>query len=147
MMHALWMRVRSTLSIAIAMGAALSLLVIVIGLLGGSPLITARHGIRYDSFTLAVNYLCSATAGGMIVGLLQPLGRWKAGAAALGILVATLFAIGLHYAERPIEPWGREQLFVATIFSLALGAPLGISYREIFGGTEQRAKRTRNETP
>jgi len=129
-----WRSVRA----AAVMGAAVAILIVIIGLLNGARLISMRGGLQYDWVTLAIAYLSASLLGGLLVGFLQPLAKLKAGAAVIGGVVGALFGIGIHYSARPIEPWGTKQAVLVAVVALALGVPLGLSYRDIFGGKQRR---------
>lgn len=126
------------------MGGVVTVLILAIGLLNGVRLLSMRGGLQYDWAALAVAYFGASFLGGLLVGVLQPLGRRKVGAAALGILVGAVFGVSLHYAERPIASWGAKQVVVVAILALALGAPLGISFREIFLDKDAREPSSRH---
>ena len=131
-------RVWRSVSAGAVMGAVVAIVIVIIGLLNGSPLIAMRGGLQYDWVTLAIAYQAASFLGGLLVGLLQPLAKVKLGAAVIGAAVGALFGVGIHYSARPIEPWDTKQVALVALVALALGAPLGLSYREIFGRKQRR---------
>src|SRR5690242_2149718 len=131
-------RVWRSVGAAAVMGAVVAIWIVIIGLLNGSRLVSMRGGLQYDWVTLAIAYLAASLVGGLLVGLLQPLAKVKAGAAVIGAAVGALFGVGIHYSARPIEPWDTKQVVLVALVALALGAPLGLSYREIFGRKQRR---------
>ena len=131
-------RVWRSVGAAAVMGAVVAIWIVIIGLLNGSRLVSMRGGLQYDWVALAIAYLAASLVGGLLVGLLQPLAKVKAGAAVIGAAVGALFGVGIHYAARPIEPWDTKHVVLVALVALALGAPLGLSYREIFGRKQRR---------
>lgn len=137
-------RVWRSVGAGAVMGAVVATGIVIIGLLNGSRLITMRGGLQYDWVTLAIAYLAASFLGGLLVGLLQPLARVKLGAAMIGAAVGALFGVGIHYSARPVEAWDTRQAVLVALVALALGAPLGLSYREIFSRRRRRRGASRH---
>ena len=72
-------------------------------------------------------YLTGGLIGGVLVGLLRPLNRWKRGAALMGLVGASAAysAIGIA-ASGWFWQWNPEDIFAAVAAPLLIGPALGV---------------------
>lgn len=110
-------------------GIAFVAIAVVIDVLSGSSAFESHHTTFGKT---AASYVSGGMAAGLVVGLMQPITRWKAGAAFVGFVAAVPVAILFHFATHGFGPWHVSDTIMALIFCLILGAPTGVVYREIF---------------
>ena len=120
--------------VGLAIGLMLAALATVARLIGGEEVFTGMH----TSFVVVVTLdVCAGVAIGVLVSVLEPVARSKVGAAILGAAVAALLGCVLQYLTGDSRTWTRGDIALIGIFSLTLGVPVGLSYREIFVGSKQ----------
>jgi hypothetical protein len=83
------------------------------------------HAYNSTFAEVAALYLIGGVGGGLIVGLLRPLLRWRWGAALVGIFAAIPAGAGFQLMRIGSAPWGAKDTLVVMIFSVALGATVG----------------------
>jgi hypothetical protein len=108
---------------------ALTLVLLVLFAVHGSKLFDS-YGTSFT--TVALLYLCGGVAGGVIVGLLRPLSRWRIGAVVMGVFAAVPIGIGIRLMRSGLEPWGATDSIGLGIFALALGGTVGWIYWGLF---------------
>lgn len=86
---------------------------------------------------MALAYFFGGVSAGVIVGLLRPLARWKAGAALVGFTAILPVALLIRFATEGFGPWHPSNTVEAMMLGLILGAPVGLIYREIFSQTTE----------
>ena len=127
----LWQCVR----VGTLMSVALSLVAVVVFLIGGEGSFASLH----TSFAKAVLvYLVGGVIARTIVGVLQPLARWKAGAAIVGFIASLPVAILFRLAAIGDDSWSKRDTGVSLLFAATLGTSLGVAYRDIFLGADGR---------
>ena len=110
-------------------GLAFSLLALVVFLLGGQGPFEANH----SSFgKIVVTYFLGGVSAGMIVGMLRPLTASKVGAAVTGFIAAAPVSILMRFAVNGFRAWTVKDTVLSILMCAALGAPLGVAYRDIF---------------
>lgn len=100
------------------------------------PRLFESYGTSF--LTVALLYLGGGLVGGLVVGLLRPLTRWRLGGVAMGILAALPVGLGVRLMQSGLEPWEAKDTFTLTIFSLALGGTAGWTYWGIFKGSDSQ---------
>lgn len=81
---------------------------------------------------VVVLYLVGGALGGLVVGVLRPLTKWRWGAAVVGVLAAVPVGLGTRVLRAGLSPWQSKDLVVLIVFCVALGAPVGWIYWRIF---------------
>ena len=107
------------------MGAALTVFAGLLLAVRG-PKVLGQQNLTFGS--IAALYLLGGGFGGLLLGLLRPLVKWRWGAALTGILIAIPFGLGIRLLDTGLSPWSTEDSLVLTFFSIGLGAPLGWIY-------------------
>jgi hypothetical protein len=75
--------------------------------------------------TVAAAYVAAGVFGGLLVGALRPLLRFRWGAALVGVAAAVPMGVGVRLIQMGLAPWSTEDTVVLAIFSAAIGAPVG----------------------
>lgn len=110
-------------------GLAFSLLALVIFLLGGQGPFEANH----SSFGRIVGaYFLGGLSAGIIVGILRPLTASKVGAAMTGFVATAPVSVLMRIAIDGFQAWTVKDSILSILMCAALGAPLGVAYRDIF---------------
>jgi len=110
-------------------GVAFVAIAVVIYTLSGQTAFEAHH----TTFgRVVLTYFFGGVAAGVVVGIMKPLTRWKAGAAVVGFLAGMPVATIMRFATDGFGPWHRSDTIDVIVMSLILGVPTGIIYREIF---------------
>jgi len=122
-------RVARAIGIALVIALILVIWILVVYVLGGDKPFEA-HGTT--PLTVIWLYLAVAVFSGIVVGLLQPLGRRAAGAALLGFLVALPCFLVMWLLRGRVDPWSAIDTITMLIWAAALGAPVGVIYRALF---------------
>lgn len=129
MVHRLLDRLMWGLRYGMAFGSAFSFLGVVIFLLNGWH---TSAVIGVDLFAVIAFYLVGGVVAGLLLGIFKPLVKWRAGAAAVGVLIAVpvlemtqILFEGLHV------PNAFELREVMTV-GVLMGVVVGIGYYEIF---------------
>ena len=113
----------------VVFGLAFSALALVIRLLGGEGPFEVHH----TSFAkMIASYLLGGISAGVIVGALRPLTKSKPGAAVVGFFAAIPIGMLVRLAMLGNEPWEPRDTIVTLLVCIALGAPVGVMYRDIF---------------
>ena len=66
---------------------------------------------------------------------MRPLAYSKPGAAVVGFIAAIPFAVLLRVAVSGFVPWTTVDTILVTFMCAALGAPLGVAFRDVFRDT------------
>jgi len=106
----------------------MSFLMIVFGLLALLPFAINGKAAGEGFFSLPqllLSYLITAILGGIVLGILRPIGTSMAGAALIGALIGAIAAISFHIATQGFTHWEADDFFFLTAFSLA-GVPGGM---------------------
>lgn len=128
-----WHAIRDRLAVSIALGVlfagVLALWVTAVRIFGGRSAFE-ELGASYP--VVVLTYLGSGVVGGIIVGLLLPITRWRVGVAFVGFLVgvATFSAVGLSITG--FEGWSSDDVLIAILGGLALGPVLAFQIRRHF---------------
>jgi hypothetical protein len=110
-------------------GLAFTALALLVFLLGGERPFQAHH----TSFTnVVVTYLLGGIGSGIIVGVLRPLTRTKAGAGMVGFIAAIPVSVLVRIAIVGYQPWTVKDIILSFSVCLVLGVPVGVMYRDIF---------------
>lgn len=122
---------RTGLGYGVAYAAVYSAFVLVLALLAGERLFA---GSGTSLVRVVLGYVAAGVGGGLVVGLLLPLGGTKLGAASVGFVAAipVFFAFGMVAGDPqpPLEVLLLDALPLAAI----MGAPAGLIIRSQFGG-------------
>lgn len=102
---------------------------LVIFLLGGRAPFEA-HDTTFER--VAISYLVGGIGAGIIVSMLLPLTKWKMGSAIVGCVAAIPVSVVIRFATDGFKPWETSDTVTSIFLCLALGAPTGVIYREIF---------------
>lgn len=80
-------------------------------------------------------YLLGFSGAGLIVGLLNPLGRSRTGAFALGVVSSIPLATAASFFVTGTRlPWDGDNPFIIGAMALGLGGPMGLlAWREFVG--------------
>ena len=71
-------------------------------------------------------YFFGGTAAGVVVGVLRPLARWRAGAIVVGIIAAFFVVLGIGVARSGLPSrWTSADWFALTVLSIFFGAFAG----------------------
>lgn len=115
-----------------AWGLIMGVIYCVIGIVlrfAGGPNFLSRYGITFEQLLLL--YLGASVAGGLAVGALRPLTRWRAGAIIVGVAVAFVVYGGIFITLRgPVRGWHSGEWIVTSIAALLTGSYLGNSMWE-----------------
>lgn len=126
-------RIRACVKTGIGIGAVVSAWVGALATLQMSTTIVVRSGSpEVNVFHVIALYLVGGAAAGAIVGVLQPLAKWKLGAAFVGVAAAIPVAVGVVAVVTGFSAWNRDHVLLLATLCLVLGSTLGIGYREIF---------------
>ena len=118
-------RIRTALSTALVAATLLSAWALVVALAQGG-LVVRQRGHAADVLVVVAAYYAAALAGGLLVGALQPLARWRAGSVFLATLTSAVAFVGLHYAQVPAPAWGRFEYTKLAVLSVLFGVLLGL---------------------
>lgn len=102
---------------------------------GGPPTIAARHGISFVELTVV--YVVSGAAGGLVLGLLRPIGaRSDAGAALVGTAIMAVFGVAFLPTLYGVRVWqrGREPIEVLLLSALLGGPIFGVAFKRGHAG-------------
>ena len=83
---------------------------------------------RYNNVTfieVAGGYLFGGAVGGVIIGALYPLVRYKVGALLVGMLAVLPFAVAVMGSLQGFSPWTGGHTFVVCVMTLVLGGVVG----------------------
>lgn len=127
-LNRMWRRIMRATGIALTIAFVLAIWTLVVNVLGGTDPFEA-HGTT--SHTVIWLYVGAAVLVGILVGVLQPLGRRPSGAALIGFLVA-LPSFGMMWILRGERAWSYLDTITMLIWATVLGAPLGVIYRALF---------------
>ena len=121
--------------VGLAIGLMLAALATLARLIGGDEVFTGMH----TTFVVVVALdVCAGVAIGVLVSALEPLARSKIGSAMMGAAVAALLGCVLQYLTSDSRRWTAGDIALIALFSLVLGVPIGMNYREIFVAREHR---------
>lgn len=115
-------------SLGLLFGVAYASLIVIMYGIGGS--MEDRRTV--DMFALTAFYVGSGVACGIIVGLLKPLGRWKAGTAFIGFIAAMPLYAGILFLKVSPSQGAGEAVAGAVVFGLVLGVPGAFILKRIF---------------
>jgi hypothetical protein len=121
---------RTGMGYGVAYAAVYSAFVLVLALVVGERLFA---GSGTSLVRVVFGYVAAGVGGGLVVGLLLPLGGTKLGAALVGFVAAipVFFAFGMGgEPQPPLEVLLLDALPLAAI----MGAPAGLIIRSQFGG-------------
>lgn len=123
-------RVIFSVAIGVIAGTLLSIWVTAIRIVAGPGAFTGL-GATYPLVVLT--YLASGVAGGVIVGLLWPLTRWRVGLVFVGFFVGVATFAGIRTSIEGFQPWTKVDFLIVGVLGLALGPPLAFRFRSWFG--------------
>jgi hypothetical protein len=113
------------------LGVLFSLLVFVVGVLGGLDAFRERYGLPVHEVAV-LNLICGVLAGA-IIALLLPVAQRRLGAVVVGYLAAMPFAFSAALAVVPREEWRSTGVPIALFLS-GIGAAVGaISWGALHG--------------
>lgn len=115
-------RTVTSVAVGVAVGALLSLVVLVLNLATRGQTL-GRIGVHY--WMAALVYFTSGGAGGLVFAVAFPLRRWRVGAALLGCLVVFPLYAGFVPLLLPVDEWMSVGAVAAIASALVVGAPLG----------------------
>jgi hypothetical protein len=118
-------------------GCAFVAIAVAIYVLSGQSAFESHHTTFGQ---VALTYFFGGVIAGVVVGILRPLTRSKAGAALVGFMAAMPVAILMRFATDGFGPWQQSDTVEIIVLSLILGAPTGILYREIFSNDSASAR-------
>ena len=110
--------------------SAMFLLLLVVLYVVQGPRMFSDHDTTFGQ--VALLYVLGGLGGGLIVGFLRPLLRWRWGATLVGALVAVPIGAGVLLMSGDGGPWTGGDTVVTIIFALSLGAPVGWMYWGMF---------------
>src|SRR5258708_2171777 len=122
-----WVRFAWGGSWGVLFGGACSMLALVQWLLQG-PTLFDRHHLTLSG--LVATYLIGGAVGGAIAGALLIVARWKAGAAAIGVLTIVPLGAAIQFLTLGDRHWDGASTATLVIGALAIGIPSGIIYHE-----------------
>jgi hypothetical protein len=72
--------------------------------------------------TVLITYVCVGLAGGILVGLMRPLLKYRAGLYGAGLLVSIVLSVGITMSVKGVpSQWGLESWIAVAIVSVVLG--------------------------
>src|SRR5688500_8433234 len=77
----------------------------------------------YSLLAIVGVYLGVAAGGGILAGLLRPILPTWPGSLALGMVVTSLFFLGMRVLTFGFAPWKRWEYYGVLFFAVALGIP------------------------
>jgi hypothetical protein len=77
-------------------------------------------------------YFGGGLTGGVVLGLLRPLTRWRSGAAMVGVLAAMPVGVAVRVLRFGLAPWGPKDTIALVVFAVALGGSVGWIYWGMF---------------
>lgn len=119
----------------VGIGVILSGWVLLLALIQRSIWLTLDDSAtRVNVLGIVALYIVGGAFAGAMVGLLQPLTRWRIGAAAVGAFAAfPIFAVVAGMiSPATAPPFSPGYWFVTIVGAVSLGGIVGVVYREIF---------------
>ena len=103
----------------------------------GAALLMRASAHSADLWRIVAAYYVAGAAAGTVSGALLsllPLGRGRVGAAACGVLGAAAVYGAIEAVKHRGRPWTAEDSAVLAFVAVAVGAPVGLAYRDMFVG-------------
>ena len=118
------------------LGLILTAIAAAIWAVAGSEAMSAKYG---PPLLLARKYVQGGVLGGLIVGVLSPLARWRAGVFVLGWLAAAaLYATVATTRLGPLKTWGWFDYIGITVMATVLGSAGAVRFLRDTGRWNRR---------
>ena len=116
-------RIRQYVLIGLAFACLYSLYVCVLYLLQGSA---PFDRLGTNLWIVIGTYFFGGISAGVVVGLLQPLARWRLGAIVIGIIAAFFVFFGIVVAQDGLPSrWGSDNWILLTALPILFGTLAG----------------------
>lgn len=118
--------VTAGVQVGLMMAVLLCLWVAILALIQRSITFKTTSGASFNAFVAMGLYLFGGLSGGAMVGALQPMMRWRIGAAIVGILAALPFCTAVIAMLSGFSVWGRTESISLVLFVITCGGSGGL---------------------